>query len=227
MADKDTDNSGKKIRVFLVDDHAVIRDGLVKLINLEDDLLVCGEAGDSKSAMIKIQDIKPDVVIVDLSLKESSGLSLINDISIKFPKMPTFVLSMLDELLYAESALKAGAMGYIMKEEPAEKLLTGIRQVVAGKKIVSEAVTERMLDSLSNRKKGTEGSPQNILTKRELEIFVMIGKGLNSQLVAEKLQISTKTVDSHNFNIKNKLKLTNAAELKQFSVKWIISQEIA
>ena len=226
MTDKEMDNCVKKIKVFLVDDHAVIRDGLVKLINLEDDLMVCGEAGDGKSAMVKIKDLRPDVVIVDLSLKESSGLSLINDLSVKFPKIPTFVLSMLDELLYAESALKAGAMGYIMKEEPAEKLLAGIRQVVAGKRYVGEAVTERMLDSLSNRRKGTEGSPQNTLTKRELEIFVMIGKGLNAQHIAEKLQISTKTVDSHNFNIKNKLKLANAAELKQFSVKWIISQEI-
>ena len=217
------ENCNKKIKVFLVDDHAMICDGLAELINLSNDIIVCGKANDITNAMSGICHAKPDVAIVDLILKESSGFSLINEIVTRFSKLPILVLSMLDELIYAERALKAGAMGYIMKDASGDKVLQGIRSIAKGKKFVSEELTERMLDKMIGRQQGKFCSPGSLLTNRELEIFNMTGNGLNSQQISKKLHISVKTVETHHFNIKAKLGLRNVNELIEHAVKWVLN----
>ncbi|MGR3319103.1 MAG: response regulator [Candidatus Anammoxibacter sp.] len=225
MTTANNEHCNKKTRVYLVDDHAVICDGLAKLINLEEDIMVCGTSTDPDEAFKNICSQKPDVVIVDLILKDMNGLSLVRDIVSKFPNIPILILSMMDESIYAERALQAGAMGYVMKDQPGEEVLKGIRNLVAGKKFVSEELTERMLDRLVGQKKGKSCSPFELLTNRELEVFSMTGNGRNSKQIAEKLHISVKTVETHHFNIKAKLDLKNVNELIEYAVKWVLSQK--
>ncbi|MGR3179782.1 MAG: response regulator [Candidatus Anammoxibacter sp.] len=225
MTTKSNGHSNKKTNVYLVDDHAVICDGLTKLINLEEDIMVCGSSTDPDDAFKNICHKKPDVVIVDLIFKDTNGLSLIKDIVSKFPNMTILVLSMMDESIYAERALQAGAMGYVMKDQPGEKVLQGVRNLVAGKKFVSEELTERMLDRLADRNKGKFCSSYALLTNRELEVFSMTGNGRNSQQIAKNLHINIKTVETHHFNIKAKLGLKNVNELIEHAVKWVLSRK--
>lgn len=223
MPIKNKERSNGKIKVFLVDDHAMICEGIAELINLADDVIVCGKANDIDNAMDGIYQAKPDVVIVDLILNGSNGLSLIKEIVTKIPDLPILVLSMLDESIHAGRALHMGARGYVMKNATGDKVLHGIRNLFEGKIYVSEKLNERMLERMAGNHERKLPSPHNILTNRELEIFCMTGNGLNSRTISKSLHISIKTVETHHFNIKTKLGLRNVNELIEHAVKWVVN----
>jgi DNA-binding NarL/FixJ family response regulator len=210
-----------KTRIFIVDDHPLLRRGLAELINREADMIFCGEAEDSPSAMRLIAQIKPELVIVDISLKGYNGIELIKNIKAFDQKIQVLVLSMHDESVYAMRVLKAGAKAYVMKQEVVDKVMEAIRRIRAGKVFVSERVASRMLDQVVVGGDPTTDSPIDLLSDRELEIVNMIGSGLPTREIATKLHISIKTVESHRARIKEKLNLENAIQLVQFCVRWV------
>ncbi|MGR3219669.1 MAG: response regulator [Candidatus Anammoxibacter sp.] len=209
----------KKIRAFIIDDQTMFRDGLAKLINSENDLEVCGEVSDMNLVLGNINDLEPDVVISDIFFKNTSGANLIKNLTTKYPRLPVLVISALDELTYAEIALKSGAKGYIMKENTGKTLITGIRTVVTGKKFISETVVQAMIDKLIGNPAKHKSSLVNELTNREHEILNMVGNGLGTKQITNKLDVSARTIESHKFNIKKKLGLTNSAELIMYALK--------
>lgn len=215
-----------KSKVLLVDDHPIIRQGLSQMINHEPDLAVCGEAESVREALEVIASTGPDIVIVDISLKGSSGIDLIKDIKVRHPKLPALVLSMHDESLYAERVLRAGARGYIMKQDPSDKVLAGIRRVIAGHIYVSEAVSERLLTTLADGKTVANRTIVENLTDRELEVFRLIGQGHNRGQIADELNISVKTVEAHRANIIKKMKLKNSSDLLQQAIQWSKSRDV-
>jgi DNA-binding NarL/FixJ family response regulator len=210
-----------KTRIFIVDDHPLLRRGLADLINREIDMVFCGEAEDSPTAMKLIGQIKPDLVIVDISLKGYNGIELIKNIKAFDPKIQVLVLSMHDESVYAMRVLKAGAKAYVMKQEVVDKVMEAVRRIRAGKVFVSERVASRMLDQVVVGGDPAPDSPVDLLSDRELEIVNMIGSGLPTREIAAKLHISIKTVESHRARIKEKLNLQNAIQLVQFCVRWV------
>jgi len=216
---------GRKIRVFVVDDHPIVRQGLAQLINREADLTVCGEAEDVRTALQTIEPSSPDIVIVDVSLNGPDGIDLLKTIRTRDPRLPVLILSMHDESLYAERALRAGANGYIMKQEATERVLVAIRQILGGGVYVSERMAQKMVQQLV---KGSGAPKQSVigeLTDRELEVFRLIGQGRSTRRIADELHLSVKTVESYYAHIKEKLSLQNARELVQHAVQWVESQE--
>ncbi len=208
-----------KIRVFLVDDHPIVRRGFQLLLGLERDFMVCGEADSGPAALEKILSLKPDVAIVDLSLKASSGLELIKQIRAQSLKTKLLVFTMRDEGIYAERALRAGADGYVTKEDGTEKAVAAIRTLMEGKRYLSDRLAERMMDRLAGD--GTEGEAAlERLSDRELQVLELIGNGLGSREVAEKLHLSIKTVESHREHIKTKLGLETASALVNYAITW-------
>ncbi len=207
-----------KVRILLVDDHPIVRQGIRMLVGQQEDMTVCGEADSAAAALEAIERSSPDVAIVDLSLKESSGLELIKDIKIRHPALRVLVLSMRDETFYAERVLRAGARGYITKEEGTEKVIEGVRKVMDGEIYLSEKLAGRML---SRYVSGDAGPLVQTLTDRELEIFELLGNGLTTREIAEKLYLSPKTVESHREHIKEKLRLENATELLKHAIQWV------
>ncbi len=210
-----------KTRIFIVDDHPLLRRGLAELINREPDMTFCGEAEDSPSAIKAISQLKPDLVIVDISLKGYNGIELIKNIKAFDSKIQVLVLSMHDESIYAMRVLKAGAKAYVMKQEVVDKVMEAVRRIRAGKVFVSERVASRMLDQVVVGGDPAPDSPVDLLSDRELEIVNMIGSGLPTREIAAKLHISIKTVESHRARIKEKLNLQNAIQLVQFCVRWV------
>jgi DNA-binding NarL/FixJ family response regulator len=210
-----------KTRIFIVDDHPLLRRGLAELINQEADMTFCGEAEDSPTAMKLISQIKPDLVIVDISLKGYNGIELIKNIKAFDPKIQILVLSMHDESVYAMRVLRAGAKAYVMKQEVVDKVMEAVRRIRAGKVFVSERVASRMLDQVVVGGDPAPDSPVDLLSDRELEIVNMIGSGQPTREIAAKLHISIKTVESHRARIKEKLSLQNAIQLVQFCVRWV------
>ncbi len=210
-----------KTRIFVVDDHPFMRRGLAELINRENDMVFCGEAEDSPTAMRLITQIKPDLVIVDISLKGYNGIELIKNIKAFDHNIQVLVLSMHDESVYAMRVLKAGAKAYVMKQEVTEKVMEAVRRIRAGKVFVSENVASRMLDQVVVGGDPATSSPVDLLSDRELEIVNMIGSGEPTREIAAKLHISIKTVESHRARIKEKLNLANAIQLVQFCVRWV------
>jgi DNA-binding NarL/FixJ family response regulator len=213
-----------KKRILIVDDHPMMRQGLAQLIGAESDLAICGEAENAERALDSIGALKPDLVLVDISLPGKNGLELIKDFQAMQPGLPVLVISMHDESLYAGRVLRAGGRGYIMKQEGGKKLMQAIRQVLDGKIYVSEKMSAEILETFSGRRAGMEGSPVKKLTDREFEVFQLIGQGKGTRDVAEKLHLSVKTVEVHRANIKAKLKLKSASELIRFAVRWSESQ---
>jgi len=211
-----------KTRILIVDDHPMMRDGLRQLIANEPDLEVSGEADDAAGALREAEALKPDVAIVDITLRSSNGLELIKDLHIRSPKTAVLVLSMHDESLYAERVLRAGGRGYIMKQEGGKKIIEGIRQIAGGHTFVSQAISARILDSFSGG--GERKSPVERLTDREFEVFQLIGQGLSTKEMADKLHVSVKTIEVHRVNIKEKLNIATAAELIRFAVRWVETQ---
>ena len=215
--------SRAKVRVFLVDDHPIVRRGFQLLLGMEPDLMVCGEADTGSAALQKILTLKPDVAIVDLALKAGSGLELIKQLRAQGMKVKLLVFSMRDEGIYAERALRAGADGYITKEEGTERAIQAIRVLMEGKRYLSERITERMMDTLAGNGPET-GATIESLTDRELEVLELLGKGLGSRDIAEKLHLSIKTIESHREHIKAKLGLTRATELVTYAFNWFRDQ---
>ncbi|HUS93529.1 MAG TPA: response regulator transcription factor [Phycisphaerae bacterium] len=216
---------GGKTRVLIVDDHPVVREGLSRRINRQDDMEVCGEAETRSDALAAIAACRPDLAIVDLGLKDSSGLELIKDIKVRYPDLPVLVLSMQDESVYAERVLRAGARGYVMKHEATEKVLLAARRVLEGKVYLSEKLSADFLDILFGGRKGPPGaSAGELLTDRELEVFELLGQGLGTRQIAERLYLSVKTIENHREHIKEKLKLSSAPELVRRAVLWVQSQ---
>ncbi len=210
-----------KSMVFIVDDHPIVRQGLALLINREADLAVCGDAEEAASALSRIAELKPDLIVVDISLNGPDGLDLLKNIRARDPNLPVLILSMLDESMYAERALRAGASGYIMKQEATERVLVAIRRILGGDIYVSDRLASRMLHRLVGGGQGEQRSPIANLTDRELEVFRLIGEGHGTRQIAEELHISVKTVESYQAHIKEKLSLRNARELVQRAIQWI------
>ncbi|MBN2441075.1 MAG: response regulator transcription factor [Spirochaetales bacterium] len=211
----------EKKRLLIVDDHPIVRQGITRLINYEEELMVCGEAGNAKEALEAVEKEKPDMVIVDISLKGRSGLELIKDLRMRHQELPVLVVSMHDESLYAERVLRAGAKGYIMKQEPPEKVLNAIRQVLSGKIFVSEKMREKMLQRYVLGSSQKNASTVERLSDRELEVFRLIGKGMGTRQIAKELDLSIKTVETYREHIKEKLNLENSSKLLQYAIDWV------
>jgi DNA-binding NarL/FixJ family response regulator len=211
----------EKKRLLIVDDHPIVRQGITRLINYEDELMVCGEAGNAKEALEAVERENPDMVIVDISLKGRSGLELIKDLRMRYQDLPVLVVSMHDESLYAERVLRAGAKGYIMKQEPPEKVLNAIRQVLSGKIFVSEKMREKMLQRYVLGSSQKNASTVERLSDRELEVFRLIGKGMGTRQIAKELDLSIKTVETYREHIKEKLNLENSSKLLQYAIDWV------
>lgn len=207
-------------KVFLVDDHPLVREWLTNLINQQPDLVVCGESESAPTALQAISEKKPHVAIVDISLKDSSGIELIKTLKQSQPDVAVLVLSMHDESLYAERALRAGAKGYIMKRETTHKVIDAIRRVLDGKYYVSEAVSDSITErSVTGKVPPTQRTVEQ-LSDRELEVFEMLGQGLGTRQISENLRVSIKTVQVYCARIKEKLKLGNATELLREAIRW-------
>jgi len=217
--------SPSKSTILIVDDHPVVRQGLALLINREADLTVCGDAEEASSALQRIEELKPDLIVVDISLNGPDGLDLLKEIRARDPNLPVLILSMLDELLYAERALRAGANGYIMKQEATERVLVAIRRILGGEVYVSDRMADRMLHRFVGGGQVTERSPVADLTDRELEVFRLIGEGHGTRQIAEELHISVKTVESYQAHIKEKLSLKNSRELVQRAIQWTVADK--
>jgi DNA-binding NarL/FixJ family response regulator len=215
----------QKQKVFLIDDHPVLRKGLGRLIDDQPDLAMCGEAESPAETMRLLPATKPDVVIVDLTLKGGDGLELCKQIRDRFTALPILVVSMHDESLYAERALKAGARGYVMKQEPQETIMSALRMVARGEVYLSPAMSAKLLRSFSGVKSDSNLAPLERLTNRELEIFRLIGEGQSVRTIAEKLFLSTKTVEAHKEHIKQKLNLKSSNELLQYAIEARVSEK--
>ena len=207
-------------RVLIVDDHPIVRQGLRRLLEGEPDLEVCGEADAVRDAKALVRELRPDLVIVDISLKHGDGLELLKDIRAHFPTLPVLVLSMHDEALYAERILSAGANGYIMKHAASDQFLVALRRVLDGGIYVSDAVGNSMIEKFAAGTAYVSANPVDSLTNRELQVLHMIGKGLSTRQSADALNLSIKTVESHRQRIKRKLSLTNSAQLMRYAVNW-------
>jgi DNA-binding NarL/FixJ family response regulator len=214
-----------KTKILIVDDHPIVRQGLTELINQEDDLVVCEQAEDAAEAMGIIKKLKPDMAIVDISLKETSGMELIKDIKVKYPNLAVLALSMHDESLYAERALRAGAKGYVMKAEATEKVVTAIRKILSGQIYVSDRMAAKMVRKLVGGSPDVGVSAIERLSDRELEVFRLIGQGYGTRQIAERLHLSIKTIETYREHIKEKLNLADASELLQYAIQWTHSQD--
>ncbi len=207
-------------KVLIVDDHPFLRMGLARALGQEPGLSVCGEAGSAEEALELVKKLRPDVVITDLSLPKMSGLDLVKELASSQPDLPVIVLSMHEEEIYAERCLRAGSRGYVMKSEGPAKLAHAIRHVLDGGTYTSEKVLARILKSMSGRREIEMQTPVGLLSDREFEIFQLFGKGLSTQKVAQRLQVSPKTVETHRMHIKKKLGIKSAPELVAHAAHW-------
>jgi DNA-binding NarL/FixJ family response regulator len=209
-----------KTRILLVDDHPLVREWLTNLINQQPDLVVCGEAEDAPQALSGIENTRPHLAIVDISLKGGSGIGLIKDLKQLHPKLLILVLSMHDELLYAERALRAGARSYIMKGEVTKKIIAALRDVLAGKLYLSDRISALIANKFVDGQPVASESPVATLSDRELEVFQLLGQGRETKQIAESLHLSLKTVQAYCARIKEKLDLANATELLREAIRW-------
>jgi DNA-binding NarL/FixJ family response regulator len=223
MTMKKTAAATKK-RVLIVDDHPMMREGLAQLLDHESDLCACGQADNAGQALSAIPSAKPDLVLVDISLPDKSGLELIKDIHTLYPALPLLVVSMHDETLYAERVLRAGGRGYIMKQEGGMKLMQAVRQVLSGQIYVSEKMSAKILEIFSGHRAAPAHSPVENLSDREFEIFQLIGRGQGTREIAEHLHLSVKTVEVHRANMKKKMQLKTGADLVRFAIRWSDAQ---
>jgi len=208
-------------RILVVDDHAVVRYGMVQLINRESDLVVCGEEEDAANALSAIGKLKPDLVIADISLKDSSGLELMRNVKAQYSKLPVLVVSAHDESVYAEVAFRAGALGYLMKAGALDQVVPAIRRVLSGNIYVSDALAAKMLQQQVRGRPDLQQSPVKGLSDRELEVFQLIGQWKKTSAIAKELHLSIKTIEYYREQIKRKLDLKNSAELTQHATAWV------
>ena len=210
-------------RVILVDDHPIMRHGLAQLIRMENGLDVCGEAGSAREGLDLVSKLKPDLAVIDLTLPDKNGLELVKDIRAMHPATVCLVLSMHDESLYGERSLRAGARGYVMKEEAADHLITAIHKIMSGGLYVSETLNARMLEQMTAPTRAKAAGIDS-LTDRELEILELIGKGVATKNIAAQLSISARTVEAHRAHVKEKLGITDGAALVRYAVQWMESR---
>jgi len=218
--------AGARRRVLLVDDHPITRYGLAQLINQQTDLVVCGEAETAQQALVVVAAARPDLVLADITLPGRSGLELIKDLQCERPEIPILVMSMHDESLYAERVLRAGGRGYIMKNEGGEKLLEAARQVLRGEVYVSNRVSAAILDNLTRRQNSQAQPRPGVLSDREFEVFQLIGQGLSSEQIAQRLNLSAKTIATHRAHIKAKLNLRTAPQLIKEAIRWAATEQL-
>jgi len=211
-------------KIMLVDDHPMLRAGLAALIDKQMDLVVCGEAEDPGKALQAIPQVRPDLVVTDLTMPGRGGLELIKDLQAMHAGLPVLVVSMHNEMLYAERALRAGARGYVMKEAGGEKLLAAIRHVLGGQVYLSERMSAQLFEAMTSRKPRGSNSPIEKLSDREFQVFQLIGQGKNTRDIAQHLYLSPKTVDVHRANIKGKLGILDATALVSHAVRWVETQ---
>ncbi|MCA9409786.1 MAG: response regulator transcription factor [Candidatus Omnitrophica bacterium] len=213
--------SPPKSRVLIVDDHPLVRAGLKSLIEEESDLDVCGEAEGYSQALGLLEKLDPDLMVVDISIKDGNGLELVQTAKSIKPELKMIVASVHDEALYAERVLHAGAVGYVNKEAATEKIVEAIRSVLRGKVYLSEEMTERLLLNAAQVSQSQERSPLEKLSNRELEVFEMIGNGLSTKEIAEKIHLSVKTIETYRDNLKKKLNLQSGNELLRYAIQWV------
>lgn len=210
----------KRAKIVVVDDHPIVRERLSEIINRESDLVVCGEAEDRSEAIQTIKTQAPDLVIVDLTLKSSDGLELIKDIHSRWPKLVMLVVSMHDESLYAERVIRAGALGYITKQEATRNILVAIRRVLAGQIYLNEQISTHIISRLVSHNGPVASTPAELLADRELQVFELTGRGMNTREIANRLHIASKTVETYRARIREKLKLKDGSELLQLAISW-------
>jgi DNA-binding NarL/FixJ family response regulator len=216
-----SDSSTSKVtRVLLVDDHPVVREGLAESINRERDLMVCAQAEDHRGALRAIEDSHPEMVVVDLMLRDSSGMELIKDIRARWPRLLILVVSMHDETLYAERVLRAGAQGYITKQQATHDILLAIRRVLGGGIYLNERTASAVLARLAAKPQAASHAIPDLLADRELEVFELTGRGLSTREIAGQLRIDVKTVDTYRARIREKLNLKTSSELLQLAIRW-------
>jgi DNA-binding NarL/FixJ family response regulator len=223
------ENAGRpcKKSVFVVDDHPLLRQGLALLINQQQDLEVCGEAEEAHAAMQAIAQKRPDILIVDISLSGPDGLDLLKNVRATYPDLPVLILSMHDEAIYAERALRARANGYIMKQEATEKVLVAVRRILNGEVYVSDRMANKMLQQYIGGAPSAIQSRISSLSDRELEVFRLIGEGRGTREIAEELHLSIKTVETYQAHIKEKLSLRSGRELIQHAIQWKVNEKSA
>lgn len=212
-------------RILLVDDHPLMRRGQADLLSREQDLMVCGEAGTAREAMDAIAKLKPDLVLVDMTLPDKDGLELIKDIQALHPGLPVLAMSMQDESLYAARVLRAGGRGYVMKGEGSDQqLLAAIRTVLNGQIAVSPQMSAKILESVAAPSGKVGSEPEAKLTDRELEVMRLFGEGWSTDEIAQRLHVSPKTVDVHRAHIKDKLGFNTTPEFQRFAIRWVAAQ---
>jgi len=216
----------EKYTVFIIDDHALVREGLAMVINQEPDMEVCGSADDGPSALNALFNIEPHIAIVDLSLTTSDGLEVVKAIKARYPNVFVLVLSMREELVFAERCVRAGASGYVMKSEEPAIVIKALRHIVKGKIYFSERMTEYILNKAMNVKNCSDKDVVEALTDREFQVFQMVGNGFTSKQIAQKLNLSVKTIDAFRESMKHKLGLKSANELSQYAIKWAHYQDV-
>jgi DNA-binding NarL/FixJ family response regulator len=219
-------NGHRQTGILLVDDHPLIRMALRETISRERDLAVCGEAEDRKGALAAIEATRPDLAIVDLGLKNSDGIGLIQDIHYRHPRLVTLVLSMHDEMVYAERAIRAGASGYVSKQEGPAKIMQAVRKVLAGEVHWSERVAAQVASKVARTVRRTSGSPVDLLSERELQVFEPIGSRISTSGIAAMLHIAVSTVETYRTRIKEKMNLRDAGELLQAAIRWNVANGI-
>jgi DNA-binding NarL/FixJ family response regulator len=207
---------------MIVDDHPIVREGYVHLIQRRDHLEVCAQAGSKVEALQQIRETAPHLVIVDISLSDGSGLELIKDVKSQFPQVKLLAVSMHDESLFAERCIRAGAQGFVNKQQAPEQLINAIERVLSGKIYLSQDVTERMISRSIGALEDEHLSPIEKLSDRELEVFEQIGQGETTRQIASKLNLSAKTIETYRENIKQKLNLSNATELTRHAIQWVL-----
>ena len=222
IKEKPASKAQKAKRIVIVDDHPLFRKGLEQLINSSDDAFnICGEAGDAAEGMSVIRQLKPDLVIVDLSLPGANGIELIKNIRAEFQKLPVLILSMHDESLYALRSMRAGAQGYVMKQEALDSVISAIREIFAGRPYLSPDMSARVIAKIAHGTGEANASMVDGLSDRELEILELIGKGRDVREIAGLLHLSPKTVETHRAHIKEKLNLANARQVARYAVQWV------
>jgi DNA-binding NarL/FixJ family response regulator len=214
---------GGPARILIVDDHPVFRLGLAQMLGTEEGLAVCGEAQSAELALERLDELAPDLVVVDISLAGASGLDLVKRLRERRPELPALVLSMYDETLFASRSLRAGARGYVNKQEPVEEMIAAVREVLAGGTYLSPRMRTR-LEARTGAEAGELGAPAACLSNRELEVFGLIGEGLRTREIAERLGIAVKTVETYREHIKEKLGLESGPELARRAVAWVLAQ---
>lgn len=212
--------AARRARILLVDDHPLVRERMAEIINQEPDLMVCGEAQDRAGALAAMAAHRPELAIIDLALKDSDGLELIKDIRLHWPNVLMLVVSMYEESLYAERVIRAGARGYVTKQEATRDILSAIRRVLSGRVYLNENVSARIIDRLADRSVPGAATPAEMLADRELQMFELLGRGLAVKEIARRLRIATKTVDTYRRRIREKLNLQTSSQLLQHAISW-------